>query len=95
MLAKLKRSNKTLKYYKRLRYFKGQKIGELARYADLTAKRVRLHDSQIYELQYRLLIVEDGIKEMIDVSNFQIYTSLSGKCSPDITFPFADGGNWH
>ena len=48
---------------------------ELARYADLTAARVRLHDTQIYRLQYGLLIVEDGIREMIDVSNFQVYTS--------------------
>ena len=53
----------------------GQKIAELARYADLTAAHVRLHDSQIYELQYRMFRVEDGIKEMIDVSNFHIYTS--------------------
>ena len=42
---------------------------------DLTAARVRLHDTQIYRLQYKLLIVEDGIREMIDVTNFQIYTS--------------------
>ena len=53
----------------------GQKIAELARYADLTTARVRLHDSQVYELQYRMFMVEDGIKEMIDVSNFHIYTS--------------------
>ena len=52
-----------------------QQITELARYADLTAAHIRLHDSQIYGLQYKLLVVEDGIKEMIDVSNFQIYTS--------------------
>ena len=52
-----------------------QQITELARYADLTAACIRLHDSQIYRLQYKLLVVEDGIKEMIDVSNFQIYTS--------------------
>ena len=52
-----------------------QQITELARYVDLTAACIRLHDSQIYGLQYRLLVVEDGIKEMIDVSNFQIYTS--------------------
>ena len=52
-----------------------QQIMELARYADLTAARVRLHDTQIYRLQTGLLIVEDGIKEMIDVTNFQIYTS--------------------
>ena len=52
-----------------------QQIRELARYADLTAARVRLHDTQIYRLQSGLLIVEDGIREMIDVSNFQVYTS--------------------
>ena len=39
------------------------------------ATLIRLHDSQIYELQYRLLGDEDGIKEMIDISNFQVYTS--------------------
>ena len=52
-----------------------QQIRELARYADLTAARIRSHDTQIYRLQYKLLVVEDGIKEMIDVSNFQVYTS--------------------
>ena len=52
-----------------------QQIMELARYSDLTAARIRLHDTQIYRLQYKLLVVEDGIKEMIDVSNFQVYTS--------------------
>ena len=52
-----------------------QQIKELARYADLTAARVRLHDTQIYRLQYKLFIVEDSIREMIDVTNFQIYTS--------------------
>ena len=52
-----------------------QQITKLARYADLTAARIRLHDTQIYSLQYKLLIVESGIKEMIGVSNFQIYTS--------------------
>ena len=52
-----------------------QQIMELARYADLTAAHIRSHDTQIYRLQYKLLVVEDGIKEMIDVSNFQVYTS--------------------
>ena len=53
----------------------GQQIAELTGYAELTAACIRLHDTQIYGLQYKLLIVEKGIKEMIDVSNFQIYTS--------------------
>ena len=51
-----------------------QQITELARYADLTAAQVRLHDSQIYELHYKMLVVEDGIREMIDATNFQVYT---------------------
>ena len=52
-----------------------QQIRELARYADLTAARVRLHDTQIYDLQTRLLVVEEGVKEMIHITNFQVYTS--------------------
>ena len=40
-----------------------QKITELARYANLTAARIRLHDTQIYGLQYKLLVVEDGIRD--------------------------------
>ena len=52
-----------------------QQIRELARYADLTATRIGSHDTQINRLQYKLLVVEDGIKEMIDMSNFQVYTS--------------------
>ena len=38
-----------------------QQIMELARYADLTADHIRLHDTQIYRLQYKLLVVKDGI----------------------------------
>ena len=73
--GQIKKIKQNIKILQEATILQGQKISELARYADLTASRVRLHDSQIYELQYRLLIVEDGIKEMIDVSNFQIYTA--------------------
>ena len=52
-----------------------QQISELARYTDLTAACVRLHDTQINGLQYKLLMLEDGMKEIIDVSNFQVYTT--------------------
>ena len=52
-----------------------QQITEFARYADLTVACIRVHNSQIYRLQYKLLVVEHGIKEMIDVSNFHIYAS--------------------
>ena len=73
--GQIKKIKQSIKILQEATILQGQKISELARYADLTASRVRLHDSQIYELQYWLLIVEDGIKEMIDVSNFQIYTA--------------------
>ena len=35
-----------------------QKITDRARYADLAAAHIRLHDSQFYGLQYKMLIVE-------------------------------------
>ena len=73
--GQIKKIKQNIKILQEATILQEQKISELARYADLTASRVRLHDSQIYELQNRLLIVEDGIKEMIDVSNFQIYTT--------------------
>ena len=37
----------------------GQQIAELDRYAGLTTARIRLHDTQIYGLQYKLLMLED------------------------------------
>ena len=73
--GQIKKIKKNIAILQEATILQDQQIMELARYADLTAARVRLHDTQIYRLQYGLLIVEDGIKEMIDVSNFQIYTS--------------------
>ena len=58
---------------------------ELARYADLTAARVRLHDTQIYRLQYGLLVVEDGIREMIDVRQLSSLHQLSRYYHSDYT----------
>ena len=73
--GQIKKIKKNIAILQEATILQDQQIMELARYADLTAARVRLHDTQIYRLQYGLLVVEDGIKEMIDVSNFQIYTS--------------------
>ena len=73
--GQIKKIKKNIAILQEVTILQDQQIMELARYADLTATRVRLHDTQIYRLQYGLLVVEDGIKEMIDVSNFQIYTS--------------------
>ena len=73
--GQIKKIKKNIAILQEATLLQDQQIRELARYADLTATRIRSHDTQIYRLQYKLLVVEDGIKEMIDVSNFQFYTS--------------------
>ena len=52
-----------------------QKIDKLARFMNLTASRVRLHDKQIYNLQARMVRLEEGLKQLTDVTNFHIYAS--------------------
>ena len=42
---------------------------------NLTATRVRLHDKQIYNLQVRMMRLEQGLQEMTDTTNFHIYAS--------------------
>ena len=73
--GQIKKIKKNIAILQEATILQDQQTMELARYADLTAARVRLHDTQIYRLQYGLLVVEDGLREMIDVSNFQVYTS--------------------
>ena len=73
--SQIKKIKKNIAILQEATILQDQQIMELARYADLTVARVRLHDTKIYRLQYGLLVVEDGIREMIDVSNFQVYTS--------------------
>ena len=73
--GQIKQIKKNIEILQEASILQGQKIDELARYADLTADRVRQHDSQIYQLQATLLTVEEGLKEMIDVANFQVYAS--------------------
>ena len=73
--GQIKKIKKNIAILQEATLLQDQQIRELARYADLTAAHIRSHDTQIYRLQYKLLVVEDGIKEMIDVSNFQVYTS--------------------
>ena len=73
--GQIKKIKKNIAILQEATLLQDQQIRELARYADLTAARIRSHDTQIYRLQYKLLVVEDSIKEMIDISNFQVYTS--------------------
>ena len=74
--GQIKKIKKNIAILQEATILQDQQIMELARYADLTAARVRLHDTQIYRLQYGLLVVEDGIKEMIDVSNFRLTLAI-------------------
>ena len=73
--GQIKKKKKNIAILQEATLLQDHQIRELARYADLTVARIRTHDTQIYRLQYKLLVVEDGIKEMIVVSNFQVYTS--------------------
>ena len=84
--GQIKKIKKNIAILQEATILQDQQIMELARYADLTAARVRLHDTQIYRLQYGLLVVEDGIREMIDVSNFQVYTSYHVNYCSNYTF---------
>ena len=73
--GQIKQIKRNIEILQEATILQGQKIDELARYADLTAERVRQHDSQIYQLQTTLLAVDDGLKQMIDIVNFQVYAS--------------------
>ena len=56
MLVRSRKSRETVAILQEATILQDQQIMELARYADLTAARVRLHDTQIYRLQYGLLV---------------------------------------
>ena len=56
--GQIKKIKKNIAILQEATILQDQQIMELARYADLTAARVRLHDTQIYRLQYGLLVVE-------------------------------------
>ena len=73
--GQIKQIKRNIEVLQEATILQGQKIDELARYADLTAERVRQHDSQIYQLQTTLLTVEDGLKQMVDIVNYQIYAT--------------------
>ena len=67
--GQIKKIKKNIAILQEATILQDQQIMELARYADLTAAHIRLHDTQIYRLQYGLLVVEDGIREMIQVGH--------------------------
>ena len=51
-----------------------QKIDELARYLNLTADRVKLHNEQIYTLQVEMICLHSGLRSLVAATNFYLYT---------------------
>ena len=50
-----------------------QKIDKLARYLNLTANRVKLHDEQIYSLQVEMVRLNLGLRGLIAIMNYHLY----------------------
>ena len=73
--VQIKKIKKNIRILQAQNILQDQKIDELARFMNLTASRVRLHDKQIYNLQARMVRLEEGLKQMTDVTNFHIYAS--------------------
>ena len=73
--VQIKKIKKNIKILQAQNILQDQKIDELARFMNLTASRVRLHDKQIYNLQAHMVRLEEGLKQMTDVTNFHIYAS--------------------
>ena len=71
----IKKIKKNIRILQAQNILQDQKIDELARFMNLTATRVRLHDKQIYNLQVRMMRLEQGLQEMTDTTNFHIYAS--------------------
>ena len=51
-----------------------QKIDELARYLNLTADRVKLHDKQIYALQVEMVHLHSGLCSLVAATKSHLYT---------------------
>ena len=73
--VQIKKIKKNIRILQAQNILQDQKIDELARYMNLTATRVRLHDKQIYNLQVRMVRLEQGLQEMTDITNFHIYAT--------------------
>ena len=71
----IKKIKKNIRILQAQNILQDQKIDELARFMNLTAARVRLHDKEIYSLQVRMMRLEEGLQEMTDTTNFHIYAT--------------------
>ena len=75
IVVQIKKIKKNIRILQAQNILQDQKIDELMRFLNLTASRVRLHDKQIYNLQARMVRLEEGLKQLTDVTNFHIYAS--------------------
>ena len=73
--VQIKKIKKNIKVLQAQNILQDQKIDELARFMNLTAARVRLHDKQIYNLQVRMMRLEQGLQDLTDTTNFHIYAT--------------------
>ena len=73
--GQIKKIKKNIRILQAQNILQDQKIDELARFMNLTASRARLHDKQIYSLQTCMVRLEEGLKQLTDVTNFHIYAS--------------------
>ena len=73
--VQIKKIKKNIRILQAQNILQDQKIDELARFMNLTASRVRLHDKQIYNLQARMVRLEEGLKQLTDVTNVHIYAA--------------------
>ena len=51
-----------------------QKIDEIACYLNLTVNRVKVHDEQIYSLQEEMVRLNSGLRGLIAITNYHLYT---------------------
>ena len=80
--VQIKKIKKNIRILQAQNILQDQKIDELTRFLNLTASRVRLHDKQIYNLQARMVRLEEGLKQLTDVTNFYIYASHQINVAP-------------
>ena len=64
--VQIKKIKKNIRILQAQNILQDQKIDELVRFLNLTASRVRLHDKQIYNLQARMVRLEEGLKQLTD-----------------------------
>ena len=70
-IKKIKQNLNKLQEQNILQY---QEIDKLARYLNLTAKRVKVHDQQIYTLQVEMVRLDTGLLSLIVTTNFHLYS---------------------